>query len=239
MSWHKLMRRETQACGVLLLICAALAGCASPPVSEPELSRWGQSSTEVPNAPHALETPAAAPAIHEGDVWIDRIGHADKRFVVGAIEKSGAAFVNEWGNQMRTTSAWNVLTYRSLTFADAPPTHYDPALQWFSFPLEPGKAWNMTTHWQTPDFSLSGTTVVDGKVGNWEDVAVPAGTFHALRVDITNRVFGRLGAADEIDITYWWVPDVNRFVKYYYRGTTEGTVLAEMVAYQPAGGTHR
>jgi hypothetical protein len=143
-------------------------------------------------------------------------------------------YVDEWGNQLRTTRDWNVLTYRSLTFADAPPTNYDPPEQWFAFPLEPGKTWNLTSRWHTPDLSLAGTTVVDGKVGNWEDVVVPAGTFHALRVDIANRVFGRLGFADEIDITYWWAPQVNRWVKYWYRGTAEGTVLAALVAYRPA-----
>ena len=219
-----------------LFLMLSLSGCpAQQP--QPELSRWGESSVQEPSAPAAVETPASAPAIQEGDVWIDRIGGKDKRFVVGAIKPDGTMFVDEWGNQMRTTRELNVLTYRSLTFADAPPTNYDPAMQWFAFPLEPGKTWNLTSHWQTPDYSLSGTTVVEGKVGKWEDVIVPAGTYHALRVDISNRVFGRLGAADEIDITYWWVPDINRWVKYWYRGTAEGTVTAQLVGYQPAAKT--
>ncbi len=238
-TWYRLIRRGVHAGAALLLLSGILAGCATAPESQPELSKWGESSTELPSAPAAVETPAPAPTFHSGDIWIDRIGNKDKRFVVGAIDRDGASFVDEWGNQMRTTPEWNVLTYRSLTFADAPPTNYDPAMQWFSFPLEPGKQWNMTSRWQTPDLSLAGTTVVEGKVGNWEDVAVPAGKFHALRVDITNRVFGRMGTADEIDITYWWVPEVNRWVKYYYRGTTEGTVLSEMVGYQPANGAHQ
>jgi hypothetical protein len=236
-SLSHVMRRAFVKLGAVSLFCAIIAGCSSPPVSQPELSDWGEGTVQIPNPPQALETPAAAPTINEGDLWIDRIRGADKRFIVGAIKPDGTVFVDEWGNQMRTTPDLNVLTYRSLTFADAPPTNYDPAMQWFEFPLEPGKTWSMTAHWQTPDFSLAGTTVVEGTVDGWEDVVVPAGTFHALKVNISNRVFGRLGTADEIDITYWWVPSVNRWVKYYYRGTTEGTVTAEMVSYQPAPST--
>jgi hypothetical protein len=220
----------------IVALCAFFAaGCGGQAVSSPELSRWGESTTELPSAPTPQEpTVVQAPSIHEGDVWIDRIRGTDHRFVVGTIKSDGTTFVNEWGNQIVTTRDWNVKTYRSLTFADAPPTNYDPPMEWFSFPLEPGKEWKMTSHWRTPDLSLSGTTVVIGKVGDWEEIAVPAGNFHALRVDLTNRVFGRLGTADEIDITYWWVPDVNRWVKYFYRGTEEGSVDAEMISYKPA-----
>ncbi len=221
---------------IVFLFALLAAGCAGPQVeTAPELGRWGESTTEMPPAQGPREPAVVqAPSINEGDVWIDRIRGADHRFVVGTIKKDGTTFINEWGNQIVTTRDLNVKTYRSLTFADAPPTNYDPPMEWFSFPLEPGQEWKMTSHWLTPDLSLGGTTVVSGKVGNWEDITVPAGNFHALRVDVTNRVFGRLGTGGENDITYWWVPDVNRWVKYHYRGTVEGTVDAEMVSYQPA-----
>jgi hypothetical protein len=221
---------------IAVLFTLFAAGCGGQQVqTAPELSRWGETSTEMPPAEGPQEpTIVQAPSTDEGDIWIDRIRGTDHRFVVGSIKKDGTTFINEWGNQIVTTRDLNVKTYRSLTFADAPPTNYDPPMNWFAFPLEPGKQWTMTSHWLTPDLSLGGTTVVSGKAGNWEDITVPAGKYHALRVDIANRVFGRQGAADEIDITYWWVPDVNRWVKYWYRGTVEGTVDAEMVSYQPA-----
>ncbi len=232
-----LVRNGTNLIGAAVVAFCAffVAGCAAQVGSNPELGRWGETTTEIPPAPSPREPIVVqAPSIQEGDVWIDRIRGADHRFVVGTIKKDGTTFINEWGNQIVTTRELNIRTYRSLTFADAPPTNYDPAMEWFSFPLEPGKEWNMTSHWLTPDISLGGTTVVSGKVGNWEDITVPAGTFHALRVDVTNRVFGRLGTGEEVDLTYWWVPDLNRWVKYHYRGTVEGTVDAEMVSYNPA-----
>jgi len=221
---------------ILALCTFFAAGCAGQQVeATPELGRWGETTSEMSSAPGPEEpTVVQAPSIHEGDIWIDRIRGTEHRFVVGTIKTDGTTFINEWGNQIVTTRELNVKTYRSLTFADAPPTNYDPPLEWFSFPLEPGKEWKMTSHWLTPDLSLGGTTVVSGKAGNWENITVPGGNFHALRVDVSNRVFGRLGTANEIDITYWWVPDVNRWVKYRYRGTVEGTVDAELVSYQPA-----
>ena len=47
-----------------------------------------------------------------------------------------------------------------------------------------------------------------------------------------DRIIGRAGAHDLISITYWYAPEVNRFVKFHYQSNLEGTVDAELVSYK-------
>jgi hypothetical protein len=77
--------------------------------------------------------------------------------------------------------------------------------------------------------------VLQGKVGEWEQVAVPAGTFHALRVDVTIRGIGRLGWNNTTYITYWYSPECNRFVKLHLGDENQGIIEAEFPT-NPRGG---
>jgi hypothetical protein len=149
------------------------------------------------------------------------------------VDDDGLFVVDEWGNQIRTDKNWNLLTYRSVTFADAPPTHWKKPLIWFKFPLSPGKTWAQSAHWETPALDVAGTEEVRGKVIGWETVKVPAGSYKALRVEIRDRIIGSGGVYDLVTLTYWYVPEVNRFVKYSYSSIYEGAVDAQMVSYKP------
>ena len=73
-----------------------------------------------------------------------------------------------------------------------------------------------------------------GSVLGWEDVTVPAGTFHALKVVVLSRYYGAGGYNDDSTLTFWYVPEVNRFVKFDYRDTFDGALLAELVSYKPS-----
>jgi hypothetical protein len=64
--------------------------------------------------------------------------------------------------------------------------------------------------------------------------AVPAGTFHALRVDVTIRGMGRLGCNDTTYITYWYARECNRFVKLHFGNENQGILDAGMVSYKRA-----
>jgi hypothetical protein len=213
----------------LLILCGCAAGQeqsgAAPAAAAPAAS--------APSAAASGET-ANAPDIHEGDVWMDRLNGSEKQFKVEAIKADGSVSVSEWGNQIVTDKNWNILSYRSLSEESAPATNYSKPLTLFPFPLTPGKTWKEEVKWQVPDLSLPGKTEVAGKLGNWEDVTVPAGTFHAIHGEVSNRVIGREGAHDQISISYWYAPKVNRFVKYHYESNTEGTYDAELVSYKPA-----
>jgi len=106
------------------------------------------------------------PEIRVGDVWIDRVLGGDKEFKVESVTDDGNFIVDEWGNGIVTDKNWNLLTYRSVTFADAPLTNWKNPLIWFKFPLAPGKTWAQSAHWETPAQNVAGTEEVSCQ-GNW------------------------------------------------------------------------
>ena len=176
---------------------------------------------------------AGPPSIELGDVWIDRLSSGDQEYRVLSAVANGVLY-SMWGSQQRSDSQWNPIVTRSLTESKDPPLIYARPLLVFPFPLIPGKSWSDETRWQIPDLSLTGRSVLAGKVGEWEEVTVPAGTFHALRVDVRIRGIGRGGWNDTTYITYWYAPECNRFVKLHYGDENQGIVEAEMVSYKPA-----
>jgi len=217
-------------CGLFAqFVVAIVVGCVGcttgvPSPSEEPISRLSDVEAE------AVEPPE----IRVGDVWIDRVLGGDKEFKVESVTDDGNFIVDEWGNGIVTDKNWNLLTYRSVTFADAPLTNWKKPLIWFKFPLAPGKTWAQSAHWETPAQNVAGTEEVRAKAIGWERVTVPAGSYKALRVEIRDRIIGTGGVYDLVTLTYWYVSDVNRFVKYSYRSIYEGAVDAEMVSYKPA-----
>ncbi len=186
-----------------------------------------------PRTALADDQSAGPPTIHQGDVWMDRLSAGDKEFRVTSASADGISFT-QWGAEMQSDPQWNPTVSRSLTEAQGPPINYQKPLLLFPFPLTPGKTWNAEAKFQIPDISQAGRSDVDGKVGAWEQVTVPAGTFRAIRADLTIRAIGRLGLNNTTTITYWYAPQVNRFVKYHYQDESQGIVDAQMVSYTPA-----
>lgn len=121
---------------------------------------------------------------------------------------------------------------------------FSPYLPAFKFPLQVGKTWAQYYDWkrtvvgdeisgaktwaESRERKASGgpnhgSTRVDGKVLGWEAITVPAGVFTALKVEIksphyagpeTRRIFGKAELFGGVLETYWYVPEVKRFVKY-------------------------
>jgi len=177
---------------------------------------------------------ANEPTIHAGDVWVDRLSSGDKEFKVDAIDSDGNVTVDQWGTPQTTDKDWNTLVTRSLVTDSSPSTKFAKPLVIFPFPLAPGKTWKDEAKWLQPEQQLNGKTNVDGKIGNWEDITVPAGNFHAIKVTVVERALGHAGYQDEATLTYWYAPQVNRFVKFQYQSINEGQISAEMVSYKPA-----
>ncbi|MBE1160155.1 hypothetical protein [Dyella acidiphila] len=112
-----------------------------------------------------------------------------------------------------------------------------------SFPLHEGKKWELSFTQANPDPKLtSRTTQCKYAVTGWEDVQVPAGKFHALKVECDGQWsadlapgvnVAQLGSATQSGTTmvsqtqrvvphtvtgriyraYWYVPTVKRYVK--------------------------
>ena len=113
----------------------------------------------------------------------------------------------------------------------------------FSFPLEVGKTWRLEFTEQNPSpQKLRETDTLPYKVVGWEDVTVPAGKFHALKIESEGRwtadvaprvlngaVVARQGSAlsqtTEARVVrgvrvsgryykcFWYAPEVKRWVK--------------------------
>jgi hypothetical protein len=173
------------------------------------------------------------PALHTGDVWVDRIQGNDREFRIEGIH-DGTMDVSFWGTEMTTDDALNVIVYRSLTQSSSEPTKSDKPGIWFAFPLYPGKTWEDKYNWELLGAApAKGKGEDHGSVLGWENVTVPAGTFHALKVVVLSRYYGAGGYNDESTLTFWYAAEVNRFVKFDYRDTFDGAVLAELVSYKP------
>jgi hypothetical protein len=86
---------------------------------------------------------------------------------------------------------------------------HDGSLQ---FPLYVGKGWRH--HY----VEAIGNDVAQRskwvEVAAWEQVTVPAGTFWAFRMEMTNQ---RLGVPQPAYETHWYAPDVKFYVKGYSR----------------------
>jgi hypothetical protein len=230
------MRHYFSAATKVILLATTLAACSASNKSEstplPSVSPAQAASRTAADSDVA---PIPQPALHSGDVWVDRIDGADREFRIESIH-DGKMEVDFWGAEMTTDSVFNVIVYRSLTMSSSEPTISDKPGMWFSFPLYPGKTWDNHYNWETTGAApVKGKADDHGKVLGWEDVQVPAGTFHALKVEVDSRFYGKGGMADDETLIFWYSPQVNRFVKFDYRSIYEGELLAEMVSYKPSG----
>jgi len=229
------MRHYFSAATKVILLATTLAACSASNKSEsttlPLLSPAQASSRTAADSDVA---PILQPALHSGDVWVDRIDGTDREFRIESIH-DGKMEVDFWGAEMTTDSVLNVIVYRSLTMSSSEPTISDKPGMWFSFPLYPGKTWDNHYDWETTGAApVKGKAEDHGKALGWEDVQVPAGTFHALKVEVDSRFYGKGGMADDETLIFWYSPQVNRFVKFDYRSIYEGELLAEMVSYKPS-----
>jgi hypothetical protein len=88
--------------------------------------------------------------------------------------------------------------------------------------------------------------IAKAAVQGWEQVTVPAGTYRALRVDVTGRrsfpIGGRTAFAGRFEMSVWYAQDVNRVVRQEHRvWTADGLapILAahevlELLSYRPS-----
>lgn len=135
--------------------------------------------------------------------------------------------------------------FRLGTFASNHPSHVQVRFPGFfmhaaylELPLEQGAPVEWGWAWQLPDNSVRDGRLkrYRGVVSGWETIAVPAGRFHAARIDADLYYVdeGRIQARAKE--TLWYSPDVNQFVKAVREGRTpdeRGTrIVAELAEYK-------
>ena len=81
-----------------------------------------------------------------------------------------------------------------------------PEYRRFVWPLEPGKTWMARYQWSHPGEGKTEERARRHRVAGFESVRVPAGTYQAVRVVVTDA------AANKIS-EYWYAPDARWLVK--------------------------
>lgn len=172
-----------------------------------------------------LQEAATLPAINVGDSYllesIDAAhpanNHKTKR-VVSAVTGDGfdLSVVNlksKTGKARTLTfdKGWNLIATRN---ADHSGYDYAPALKYYDFPLTPGKTWKQTSIETDNKTGATKKHVITGVVGGWEEISVPAGTFHALKVNLQTELYDPKSQQKTIgtDVS-WYAPETKRSVK--------------------------
>jgi hypothetical protein len=96
-----------------------------------------------------------------------------------------------------------------------------PAYRKFAWPLQTGKTWESRYQWAHPGEKKTEERVRRHRVTGIESVQVPAGTFHAYRIVVTDSTGKKVNE-------YWYAPDVRWLVKerlYLARGVRERELI--------------
>jgi len=165
------------------------------------------------------------PTIQPGDVWVNRVNGEDQTTKVLSVS-GGRVVLSMGGKEAIVNPDLNLLSGFSIVAGQD--VSYSPDLGTLSWPLRKGKHWTNHWRWKAEDYSGEGTT--NGKAVGWETVTVPAGTFTALRIDVSYR------SIVPANTTCWYLPDANTFAKCDITAAKKKTTI-ELVSYQPAGST--
>jgi len=183
-----------------LSVAVGLAGCASSEFAA------------VSSAP-----PAAAPAFKVGDTWTYH-GREGFRLPVEWDETHEVTSAGPEGITMRITysgpsvsgSRTEVLTapgtVRQGALMDIETRRFETPLTRYQFPLAPGETWNQWVGNYNETTKRQGQINRYVRVGGWDKVPTPAGTFDAIRL----RVLMRLD-----DDEFWREPTQTNYVIWY------------------------
>lgn len=193
----------------------------APAITEPEASpaETAQLETAQPASPPAEQV--EVPTVRVGDRWItdvvdhqdDRLSYRSERVVTDAQAGRIVTTVRSLkSNYVRTVSyddQWGLLATSQQSGST---TRYEPALPYLSFPLHPGKTWQARVVETSADGAQK-VHVVNATVESWETVTVPAGTFVALKVVISDDVAQNDVLVSQGQDVSWYAPEVRRSVR--------------------------
>lgn len=178
---------------------------------------------------HAMASEAAAPVIQVGDKWVFKgRNNPIVEDIVTKIEDSNITVQRTYDSDPKTTHnlmvtpEWNEVVAR---IGDGREFKDNPVGTTFRFPLAVGMEWKSEAR-----RTLANRGTIQSRVSRVEaieSVTVPAGTFQAYKIVAATKwasentdSFGRPRAQGAYDQTYWYAPEVNRYVKVFEDGTT-------------------
>jgi hypothetical protein len=225
----------------LLLLAAALAGCASP---------------GSPGEGQGVDTPT----YRVGDTWVYRASDGFRAPVtweetrqVVAIGADGITVrVTQKGPTVNTsrTEVWSAPgRVRIGALFDDETRRFAVPLERYAFPLNPGKTWNQFVDNFNESTQTAGQINHYVRVGGWQEVTTPAGAYRVIELRVLTRL-------DDDDFWRWptecnylvaWSPEVRGAVRevkdaqYRGKGTPADGIflirsqhaLLELVSFRP------
>jgi len=151
-----------------------------------------------------------------------RVGFVDAKtlLVVSTTKGEGKEYDSSW------TPEWNAVTAQSGMM-------FRPNSGLLRFPLRLGDKHEVNYELlrpraNIPESATSGTSTVAG----WETIEVPAGKFRAVRIELDTMVRSAEAArAFPRRATFWYVPEVRRWVKFQVT-TPKFTGVEELIEYK-------
>lgn len=154
----------------------------------------------------------------------------ESKFKLTVTEKTGelVTMVNRRGDKFVFTKDGNEVERPE----GGPRARYEPYLPRLEFPLQEGKRWTKlyrVLRERAPGRPFEAT--LQGKVGGWERVSIPGGTFDAIRIELSIEERHPKAPARGHEEVCWYAPEVKRFIKCTYSETRKGDDF-ELVSYQ-------
>ena len=196
-----------------------------------------------PPAPAKSETPSSAqsqvadaPQVSVGDRWVTEVvDHQDRstelprrahghgrRTTIGSFT-SVRTVGKDYTRVVEYTGEWALVATHLRSGAT---TSYSPALPYLSFPLQPGRSWQARVV-ETDAEGKQRVHDVRAQMESWETVQVPAGTFDALKIVLTDDISKDGVVVQQGQDVSWYAPEARR------------TVKTEETSFDPATGERR
>ena len=201
------------------LAALGAAGCILSVVAP---ATWVQAQTPTPTSPTRQADPRTdtgpiiRPAVQVGDEWTYRRAAG----AASGMVRQSVVKVDEQGISLRTETAgsldssiavhdlaWGVLGSGFNT--------YRPALAYYAFPLYSGRRWGIDSTVSNFGAGQEGRMKGEGRAVGWEEVAVPAGRFMAMRIELDIETVdpGEVTRKLSVRETHWYARTVLRPVK--------------------------
>jgi hypothetical protein len=203
----------TRALVALLLVAVPIlsAGQSDVRIVKPEI-RVGDSWTY-------RGTNVLAPGTHE---YEHRVTFTDDKVIllVSTRKSDGKEFDSSW------TLEWNAVTSYTGRM-------HRPHTGIFRFPLHIGDMHELKYEMLRPRENTA-VNITAGTAMNvgWDTVDVPAGKFHAIKVEAKGVIQQGDGSKEsQLQATYWYAPEVRRWVKFQVL-TSRISLSEELLAYK-------
>lgn len=169
-------------------------------------------------APSAV---AQRPNLVPGDRWVTevtdhqdaRLNYRSERVVVsvdgGRVVTTAKTLKSNYTRTVEYDPDWGLLASRH---PNGSTTTFSPALPYMQFPLQPGSEWSARSD-ETAATGERKVHNINARVTGWEQVRSLAGTFNALRIELSDRIEVDGSMVHEGKDVSWYVPSVKRSVR--------------------------